>query len=109
MNIGKTKNDTEKPVTYVQSPKIFFLCIKFEENWSINNPVMAIYWFLLFIVTAAILDSDFNKLQLDSSKDLPQQIWLQLAQWFWRRRSKFTDARTLYHAISSHGPMGQVS
>ena len=38
-----------------------------------------------------------NKLQSPSPKDALCQVWLQLAQWFWRRRwkcEKFTDGRT---------------
>ena len=38
-----------------------------------------------------------NKLESPSSKDALCQVWLKLAQWFWRRRwkcEKFTDGRT---------------
>ena len=38
-----------------------------------------------------------NKLESPSPKDALCQVWLKLAQWFWRRRwkcEKFTDGRT---------------
>ena len=38
-----------------------------------------------------------NKLEFPSPKDVLCQVWLKLAQWFWRRRwkcEKFTDRRT---------------
>ena len=40
---------------------------------------------------------NLNKLEFPSPKDTLCQVWLKLAQWFWRRRwkcEKFTDGRT---------------
>ena len=45
-----------KTVTYVKWPMVYFLCFKFELILSLNKLKLAIYSFLLFIVTAAILD-----------------------------------------------------
>jgi len=68
-----------------------------------------------------------NKSESPSPKHVPCQVWLKLAQWFLRRsrlKEKLTPdrrttdgqtdgrtdgRRTLRHAISSLGPLGQVS
>ena len=42
-------------------------------------------------------EKDLNNFESQLPKDALRQIWLKLAQWFWRRRKKcekFTDRRT---------------
>ena len=69
------------------------LCAKFGWNWPIG------FWrirFFNFIHVFSLFrnypplenggDVHLNKLESRSSKDALHQVWLMLAQWFWRRR-----------------------
>ena len=79
------------------------LCAKFGWNWSSSSGekifkscqfILLIPDYLPFGKGVALY---LNKLEFPSPKDTLCQVWLKLAQWFWRRRwkcEKFTDRRT---------------
>ena len=75
------------------------LCAKFDWNWTSGSGEEDFYKFLLFrnylhLEKGGALH--LNKLESPSPKDALCQVWLKLAQWFWRRWKceKFTDGRT---------------
>ena len=80
------------------------VCAKFGWNWPSGSGEED---FLIFVNVFSLfrnylpLEKDralrLNKFESPSPKDALCQIWLKLAQWFWRRRwngEKFTDGRT---------------
>ena len=79
------------------------LCAKFGWNWPSGSGEedflkLSIYFYYFPIISplGRVLHLK-KKLEFPSPGDTLCQVWLQLAQWFWRRRwkcEKFTDGRT---------------
>ena len=100
---------TAKPVKYVKWLTIKFLYTKFEQNRPINRSELANYWFLLFLVTAAILDIGRKHrtqfLLIIQQGSLPPNL-VQIGSVVSEEKIKVyarTHGRTPCHAISSHG------
>ena len=80
------------------------LCTKFGWNWPSGSGEEDFFNFInLFLLFLNYLPLEkggalyLNKLEFPSPKDTLCQVWLKLAQWFWRRRwkcEKFTDRQT---------------
>ena len=80
------------------------LCAKFGWNWfsgSGEDDFLILSMFFHYFCNYLPLEKGgalhLNKLESPSPKDALCQVWLNLAQWFWRRRwkcEKFTDRRT---------------
>ena len=80
------------------------LCAKFGWNWlsgSGEEDFLILSMFFPYFCNYLPLEKGgalhLNKLESPSPKDALCQVWLNLAQWFWRRRwkcEKFTDRRT---------------
>ena len=80
------------------------LCAKFGWNWPIGSGEEGFLSFVnLFSLFLNYLPLEkggalhLEKLESPSPKDALCQVWLKLAQWFWRRSwksEKFTDGRT---------------
>ena len=80
------------------------LCAKFGWNWPsgfgeevflISSVYFSLFRNYLPLEKGRALH--FNKLESPSPKNALCQVWLKLAQWFWRRRwkcEKFTDRQT---------------
>ena len=70
------------------------LCAKFGWNWS-NGSGEKDFWissmyFCYFVIISPCkgMALHFKKLESPSPRDALWQVWLKLAQWFWRRRWK---------------------
>ena len=95
------------------------ICAKFGYNWPsgfgeedffkfIN--VFSQFRYYLALENGGALH--LNKLESSSLKDFLCQVWLKLAQWFWRKRKceKFTTTTTTTdNGQSSLEPSAQVS
>jgi hypothetical protein len=78
------------------------ICTKFDWNWLVGSEEVDFKTFSVFFLSFAKsflgegVSTLFDKLGSPLPKDL-WQVWLKLAQWFWRRswnREKFTDRGT---------------
>ena len=80
------------------------LCAKLGRNWPSDSREEEFFNFInVFSLFRNYLPLEkggalhLNKFESPSPKDALCQVWLKLAQWFWRRRwkcEKFTDRRT---------------
>ena len=83
------------------------LCAKFGRKWlsgsgeevffKFRQCIFAIFYYLSLKMSGILI---LNKLESPSPKDALCQVWLKLAQWFWRRRwlsEKITDWQTDGH------------
>ena len=68
------------------------LCAKFGWNWPSGFGEDDFWISSMYCCYFVVISHHLNKLKFSSPKD----VWLTLAQWFWRRRwkyGKFTDRR----------------
>ena len=78
------------------------LCAKFLRNWPSGSGGE----FFFNLINVFLLSQNYfplgkgvtlhlNKLEFPLPKNALCQVWLKLAQWFWRRRRNWKDGRQL--------------